>query len=372
MDLRKFAHHNDRREELAKELKLSLSDIGSVCIDNPEQIHCENLIGCIAVPLGVAGPLVLKDSYKTNIFIPLATTEGALVASVNRGCKIIAENNGVCVEIENLGATRGPVFQTSGIREGRKIAAWIHQHFLMLQQEAASTSRHLSLLNVDTQINGTELYIRFSFDTSEAMGMNMVTIATDKLVHLLEKECNITCIAVAGNFDIDKKPAWLNSIKGRGKSGWAELIATQESVARILKTTPEKIVEVVRSKCWAGSMLSGALGFNAHFANIVAAFYAATGQDLAHVVEGSQGITSARLMSDGGLYFSVMLPAIMIGTVGGGTKLKTQTEARNLTKAESAIELAEVLLGAVLAGELSLISSLSAQTLAQTHKVLGR
>ena len=318
MDLRKFVHHSDRRESLAKELTLSLSDIGSVCIDNSEQIHCENLIGCVTVPLGVAGPLILKDSYKKNIFIPLATTEGALVASVNRGCKIIGENNGVCVEIENLGATRGPVFQTSGIREGKKISVWIQQHFLMLQQEAASTSSYLSLLNIDTQINGTELYLRLSFDTSEAMGMNMVTIATDKLVHLLEKECNISCIAVAGNFDIDKKPAWLNSIKGRGKCGWAELIATRESVERILKTTPEKIVEVVRSKCWAGSMLSGAVGFNAHFANMLLAFYLATGQDAANIVEGSQGMVHAELTDQNDLYFSVTLPNIIVGTIGNG------------------------------------------------------
>lgn len=222
------------------------------------------------------------------------------------------------------------------------------------------------------QINGTEVYVRFYYDTDDAMGMNMVTIATDKIVQLIEKECNVQCIAVAGNYDIDKKPAWLNSIAGRGTRGWAEVTMDPATVASILKTTAQKIVEVVRSKCWGGSIMAGSLGFNAHYANIVAAFYAATGQDLAHVVEGSLGVTSARVLENGDLYFAISMPAIMLGTVGGGTKLKTQTEARSLTKAKTAIELAEVLLGAVLAGELSLIASIAEHSLARAHTSLGR
>ncbi len=373
MDLRLCKNHSERRSILEKETGVSLSTIGEIYTDDPSIVHCENLIGSISLPLGVAGPLRIHgEQLQDTVYLPLATTEGALVASVNRGCKAILASGGVQVQIQNIGATRGPVFRTHGIQEGKKLMQWIETHFTLLKQEAKTTSSHLDLLKVHMQMNGTEVYVRFDFDTEEAMGMNMATIATDKIVKIIEKECNVCCIAVAGNYDIDKKPAWLNMISGRGKRGWAEILMSRDNVESILKTTPEKIEEIVRVKCWGGSMMAGSLGFNAHFANIVAAFYAATGQDLAHVVEGSHGVTSARLLPDGDLYFSIMMPALMIGMVGGGTKLKTQREAQSLTKAKTAIELAEVLVGGVLAGELSLIASISAQSLANVHKSLGR
>lgn len=373
MDLRSCKNHSERRNKLEKETGVSLSTIGETYTDDPSLVHCENLIGSIALPLGVAGPLHIQGEHlQDTVYLPLATTEGALVASVSRGCKAILASGGVRVQIQEVGATRGPVFRTKGIREGKELMQWIDSHLTLLKQEARTTSKHLDLIKVHMQMNGTEVYARFDFDTDEAMGMNMATIATDKLVKIIEKECNVRCIAVAGNYDIDKKPAWLNMISGKGKRGWAEVTVSREIVERILKTTPEKIEEVVYIKCWGGSMMSGSLGFNAHFANIVAAFYAATGQDLAHVVEGSHGVTSARLLPDGELYFSVMMPALMIGMVGGGTKLKTQREAQSLTNAKTAIELAEVLVGGVLAGELSLIASISAHSLANAHKSLGR
>lgn len=373
MDIRNFADPAQRRIFIEKETGQSLPTVGSSLYDDVSSIHCENLIGGVTIPLGVAGPLDIKGVHITqNVLIPLATTEGALIASVSRGCKAINQAGGAIVRTKHIGVTRGSVFQTHGIDEGMKANVWIDTHIELLQQEASQTSSHLKLIKTDMQLNGTELYVRFYYDTDEAMGMNMATIATDKLVRVIEKECGLSCIAVAGNYDIDKKAAWLNSIEGRGRRGWAEVTLPTDIVNSILKTTPEKIVEVVRSKCWGGSMISGSLGFNAHFANMVAAFFAATGQDLAHVVEGSQGITSARLLSSGELYFAISMPAIMLGVVGGGTKLKAQTEARSLTKAKSAIELAEILLGAVLAGELSLIASISEQSLSDAHKSLGR
>lgn len=372
MDLRNFTNYQERIKGLEDTLGLSLASIRSGFVDTIENVHCENLLGAITVPLGVAGPLKIHDSANNNIFIPLATTEGALVASVNRGCKVIAENEGVVVSIENVGTTRGSVFKTKGVREGISASEWIHTNVPELKQVAATTSKHLDLIKVDTRVNAQELYVRFYFDTDQAMGMNMATIASDKIIQYIQEKLSITCIAIAGNFDIDKKPAWLNFIDGRGKRGWAEICISKDSVINILKTTPEKIVEVVLSKCWEGSIMSGSLGFNAHYANIVAAFFVATGQDVAHVVEGSHGITSARILPNGDLYFSIMMPAIMIGMVGGGTKLKTQTEARSITGAKNTNELVSVLLGAVLAGELSLIASIAAHSLAKAHKTLGR
>ncbi|CAN5219523.1 hydroxymethylglutaryl-CoA reductase (NADPH) [soil metagenome] len=373
MDIRNCTDHSARRRLIEENLNVSLQTIGDVLKDDPSTIHCENLVGAISIPLGIAGPITIRaEDAEKEVYIPLATTEGALVASVNRGCKALAMSGGAIVQTQTVGTTRGPVFQTNGIREGKKLSDWIDKNKELLQKEATKTSSHLQLLKAETQINGTEVYVRFYYDTADAMGMNMVTIATNTVVQLIEKETSARCIAVAGNYDVDKKPSWMNSILGRGRRGWAEVALTAENVQNVLKTTPEKILEVVRSKCWGGSIMSGSLGFNAHFANIVAAFFAATGQDLAHVVEGSQGVTSARVLENGDLYFSISMPAMMLGTVGGGTKLQTQAEARSLTKAATSSELAEVLLGAVLAGELSLISSIAEHSLAKAHASLGR
>ncbi|MFA5770020.1 MAG: hydroxymethylglutaryl-CoA reductase [Patescibacteria group bacterium] len=374
MNLKDFKNTNERREFLEKELKIKLENISKAHVDDEKEIHCENLIGSTTLPLGVAGPIIVKneDLRIKSYFIPLATTEGALVASVSRGCKAINLSAGASALVENVGTTRGPVFETSGINEGLKFKNWLDNNFSQLKIEAEKTSSYLKLKKIGTRIIGTYVYVRFYFDTSEAMGMNMVTIATDSLSQFIEKNTNVKCLAVSGNFCIDKKPAWLNFIAGRGKKVSAEVILKKEVVKEGLKTTPEKFFDVWLSKCMIGSVMSGSLGFNAHFANIVAAFFAATGQDLAHVVEGSMGITTSKVLKNGDLYVSVYLPAVMIGAVGGGTKIKTKQEGLSIIGAKNSIELAEVLGGAVLAGEISLLASLAEGTLARTHEKLGR
>lgn len=373
MDLRSFKTATERNESLEKELDISLEKIRNTIQDTEEHIHCENLIGAISLPLGVAGPIQVNGTHISgNFYIPLATTEGALVASVSRGCKAISNCGGAMVHTEHIGTTRGSLFEVVNIQEGASFRKWIEENESILATKAESTSSHLKLLKIESTQNGKNIYVRFYYDTQEAMGMNMVTIATDAICRFIEKEKGIRCVAVAGNYDIDKKPAWLNVISGRGRKGWAETIITKKIASEILKTTPEAIAEIVLKKCWAGSMMAGSLGFNAHFANITAAFFAATGQDLAHVVEGSIGITSAEVLENGDLYFSVYMPDIMLGTVGGGTKLVTQTEARSILHIQKAEELAEVFVSAILAGELSLIASIAANTLASAHQKLGR
>ncbi|MCL4378860.1 MAG: 3-hydroxy-3-methylglutaryl-CoA reductase, partial [Actinobacteria bacterium] len=196
---------------------------------------------------------------------------------------------------------------------------------------------------------------------------NMATVATKRIVDLIEKKTVVRCLSLAGNFDIDKKPAWLNFINQRGYSAWAEVLLPKKTVEDTLKTTPEKIFEVWLAKCMIGSAISGSLGFNAHFANVVAAFYAAIGQDLAHVVEGSMGITIVKMMKNSDLYFSVYLPALLVGIIGGGTKLATKKEALAIIGAKTPEELVEVLAGTVLAGEISLLASLAEGSLAKAH-----
>lgn len=373
MDLRSFKNHEERRKALEKNNDISLSTIGETFVDDIEKVHCENLVGAISIPLGVAGPITINGSYVNGtVLLPLATTEGALVASVSRGAKAITQSGGAMVHIEHVGTTRGALFEVTNIREGARFRSWLQDNQDKLEQQAEATSSHLKLIKIESAQNGKNIYVRFYFNTGDAMGMNMVTIATDKICDFVTKEKKVTCIAVAGNYDIDKKPAWLNFISGRGRKGWAEVVLSKQILSEVLKTTPQALYNIVIKKCWGGSMMAGSLGFNAHFANITAAFFAATGQDLAHVVEGSQGVTTAEVLENGDLYFSVYLPDIMLGTVGGGTKLATQTEARGIIGVQKVEELTEVFVAAVLAGELSLLASLAENTLAQSHQKLGR
>lgn len=377
MKLNDYKNPKDRLEFLEKMLNLKLKKIKQAFIDDPKDIHCENLIGETTLPLGVVGPLkifsLLKQREKArNYFVPLATSEGALIASINRGCKAISLSGGVIAVFEKTGVTRGPVFVSKNIEESMNFKEWLNKNFTIMSKAAYETSNHLSLKKMTIKVVGVYIYIRFYFDTEKAMGMNMATVATKRIVDLIEKKTVVRCLSLAGNFDIDKKPAWLNFINQRGYSAWAEVLLPKKTVEDTLKTTPEKIFEVWLAKCMIGSAISGSLGFNAHFANVVAAFYAAIGQDLAHVVEGSMGITIVKMMKNSDLYFSVYLPALLVGIIGGGTKLATKKEALAIIGAKTPEELVEVLAGTVLAGEISLLASLAEGSLAKAHMKLGR
>jgi len=374
MSLKDFKTTKERREFLEKELRVRLENISKAHVDDEKTIHCENLIGTTSLPLGVAGPITVKNEELRikNYYLPLATTEGALVASVSRGCKAINLSGGATSFVENVGVTRGPVFETLGLGESMEFKKWLEDNFKLLKVEAEKTSSYLKLKKLGTRVAGTYVYVRFYFDTGMAMGMNMVTIATDEMSRFIEKNTKVKCLSVSGNFCVDKKSAWSNFILGRGKKVWADVTLKKEVVKEVLKTTSEKFFEVWLAKCIIGSAISGSLGFNAHFANIVAAFFAATGQDLAHVVEGSMGVTTSKVLKNGDLYVSVYLPAVMIGTVGGGTKLKIKQEALSIIGTKSSVKLTEVLGGAVLAGEISLLASLAEGSLSKTHQKLGR
>ncbi|TSC88090.1 MAG: hydroxymethylglutaryl-CoA reductase (NADPH) [Microgenomates group bacterium Gr01-1014_7] len=376
ISLRDYKSAQQRRNFLEKQLNINLDNIGkfSFTEDQVSGRNIENLIGATQIPIGIAGPLTLYPKpYTLNpIYIPLATTEGALVASVSRGCSAITQSGGAHVEVENVGITRGPVFKTRGINHGFEIKKWIEKHFNLIAQTAQKTSSHLKLLKIDPAIVGRNIFLRFSFDTTDAMGMNMATIATQEIAKLIEQKTKAQCISLAGNFDIDKKPAWLNFISGRGKKVWAEVVLPEKIVRETLRTTPEKITELVKTKNYLGSILAGSMGFNAHFANIIAAIFIATGQDPAHVVEGSLGVTTAEVVEKGDLYFSIYLPSLIVGTVGGGTHLPTQQEALKIMCVRNVLEYATISAAAVLAGELSLLASLAEGTLARAHQKLGR
>lgn len=220
MNLRDFNNWKDRNTALEKEIGSSFQTIASTFSDESENVHCENLIGAVALPLGVAGPLKINgEKVKNDVYIPLATTEGALVASVNRGCKAVSEGSGVTIITDLVGTTRGPVFKTKGIQESRTVREWVQEHFDEVATQAEMSSNHLKLLQIETAMEGRYLYLRCMYDTQDAMGMNMVTIATDMLSQYIELKTGAKLLSVAGNFDVDKKPSFMNILEGRARKG---------------------------------------------------------------------------------------------------------------------------------------------------------
>lgn len=382
MNLRDYKTVTARRTALEKETDVLFSNIG--CFSFDEKVassrNCENMIGAAQVPLGIAGPLNIHHSLFgiQHYYIPLATTEGAFVASINRGCKAITEAGGAMTDSHRVGATRGPVFKVKNLMESDRLYKYLKTHLSDLQKIASQTSRHVTLEKLLTRGVGRYRFVRFVFDTQDAMGMNMVTIASQAMAAYIEQETGVTCLSLAGNFDIDKKPAWLNFIENRGTKAWAEATIPANVLKNVLKTTAQRVFDVWLAKCMIGSAISGSMGFNAQYANVAAAIFLATGQDLGHVGEASMGITTTEIIDGKDLYVNVCLPDLMVGTVGGGTGLATQKEALTLlgvaggNNGQNAQRLAEITAAAVLAGEISLLASLSEGTLAKAHEKLAR
>ncbi len=367
-----------RREFIATKTSSDLTNIGSYTLDMNQAMkkNIENPIGTIQIPIGVVGPLKVNgENGLKEYYVPLATSEGALLASVNRGASAISAAGGCNARVISDKMTRAPVIKTENSLDAIKVKEWFEENFIRVKEIAESTTSHGKLLKIDPiLIVGSYVYPRFVYSTGDSMGMNMVTIATEKVLKLLSEETNAKHIALSGNVCVDKKPSNMNLIEGRGKTVVADIILPEEIVEKKLKTTAEAIVEVNIAKNLLGSAVSGTMAFNAHYANMVAAIFLATGQDAAHVTEGSLGITHAE-NRNGDLYFSINMPDLPIATVGGGTRLETAQESLNIlgvAGSDNVHELAEVIVSTVMAGELSLMGALAAGHLARAHQQLGR
>lgn len=380
MDFRAYLSVDERRKAFEEKLGIKIPNIGNYSLDAQlaSSRNCENMIGVIQIPLGIAGPLKIKSSLQNrDVFIPLTTTEGALVASVNRGCKAIMQSGGVNIVSKRIGITRAPVFVAENIKQGERVMSWVKDNFTEIKKIAENSSTHLKLLDINSKMVGKNLFLRFKFDSYDAMGMNMATIACTLAADFIEKKTKVKLVSISGNICVDKKPNMLNFIEGRGIQTWADCVLPQETVGKVLKTTPEKFVDVVARKVYLGSIISGSIGANSHAANVLAAIFAATGQDIAHIAEVSSVVMTAEIVKKG-LYVSVFLPDLVLGTIGGGTGLATQKEALGIlgvsggNNGKNSQKLAEIVGAAVLAGEISLIASLSANSLASAHRKLGR
>ncbi|WP_436934128.1 hydroxymethylglutaryl-CoA reductase (NADPH) [Halovenus marina] len=370
-----------RRALLEAETDVNLEAVGAYdfAADDAEA-NIENMVGGAQIPMGVAGPVPVDGGAADGeYYLPMATTEGALVASVNRGLSAIRAAGGATARVTDSGMTRAPVFRVAGVAEAAAVTEWVEGHTDKLREAAESTTSHGELLAVDPYVVGDSVFLRFVYDTKDAMGMNMATIATREASELVERETPAELVALSGNLCSDKKPAAINAIEGRGRTVSADVVIDRDTVEDRFDTTPEAMVEGNTRKNLVGSAKAVSLGFNAHAANTVAAVFLATGQDAAQVVEGANAITTMETR-DGDLYASISFSSLEVGTVGGGTTLPTQSEALDMLgvggggdpPGDNADALAEVIAVGALAGELSLIGAFCSRHLASAHEELGR
>ncbi len=372
-----------RRAMIEQERGVDLSSlaVNAAALGHSEEKNCENMFGAVPIPVGLAGPLTvtLSNGEETTVHLPLATTEGALVASVSRGCKALNTCKGVRTSSIYHGVTRSIAFKIKN--EELRMKNWIREHEKEWKSTGESTSSHLKILAYDIDEKDGHVFLTIAADTDEAMGMNMVTIAAQAIGTYIAKSTGEQFITVAANVDSDKKPSKRTHAKGRGYEATATCILPAAIIADVLKTTPEAILATAKAKLELGSEIAGAIGSNCHAANVIAALYLATGQDAAHVVEGSLADTTVQSTSEG-LKFSVRLPALLLGIRGGGTTLPAQAQCLQLllqpatSNQQPAISpcslLSEIVAAAVLAGEISLLAAQSSHTLAKAHKDLGR
>ncbi|CAN6680643.1 unnamed protein product [Malus baccata var. baccata] len=344
---------------------------------------CEMPVGYVQIPVGVAGPLLIDDEEYT---VPMATTEGCLVASTNRGCKAIHLSGGAGSVVLKDGMTRAPVVRFSSAARAAELKFFVEDplNFDSLAVVFNRSSRFAKLQRIQCSMAGKNLYMRFTCSTGDAMGMNMVSKGVQNVLDFLQIDFpDMDVIGISGNFCSDKKPAAVNWIEGRGKSVVCEAVIKEEVVRKVLKTNVAALVELNMLKNLTGSAMAGALGgFNAHASNIVAAIYIATGQDPAQNVESSHCITMMEAINDGkDLHVSVTMPSIEVGTVGGGTQLASQAACLNLLGVKGASrdspgsnsrKLATIVAGSVLAGELSLMSAIAAGQLVNSHMKYNR
>ncbi|KAL4784887.1 hydroxymethylglutaryl-coenzyme A reductase-domain-containing protein [Aspergillus varians] len=340
-------------------------------------VCCENVVGYMPIPVGLAGPLVID---RRSYFLPMATTEGVLIAGVMRGSQAINAGGGVQTVLTADGMTRGPCVTFESLERTAEAKQWLDSVSGQDTMKAAfnSTTRYGRLQSMKTVMAGTNLYIRFKATTDDAMGMNMISKGVEQALNTMRDTGfeDMDIISLSANYCSDKKPAAINWIDGRGKSVVAQAMIPPEIVKSVLKTDVDPMVALNMDKNLIGSAMAGSIGgFNAHAANIVAAMYIATGQDPAQVVESANCITIMKNVR-GSLQISVSMPSIEVGTIGGGTTLGPQRAmldmlgvrgANSETPGENARRLARIIAAGTLAAELSLCAALAAGHLVKAH-----
>jgi len=338
--------------------------------------NIENFTGVAQVPLGFAGPILINGEHAQGEFlIPLATSEGTLVASYNRGMKVLNLCGGVKCTIVGDAMQRAPVFVFEDARQGREFIKWVDDNFDQIRNEAESTSRIARLQYIDPYLANKFVYLRFNFSTGDAAGQNMVGRATFAACSwMIDQYPGIKHFYLESNFATDKKASQINIMRTRGKRVTAEAIVKKDVLAQHMRVDPEPMAYHY-GVANVGSILSGANNNGLHSANAITAMFIATGQDVANVSESSAGILYAELTPENDLYISITIPSLIVATYGGGTGLPTQRECLEILGVYGTgkvNKLAEIIAGVVLAGELSLASAISTSDWVSSHEMYGR
>ncbi len=367
----------DRREFLRGQTGARLDHVGSFSFD-PGVLpgNIENFTGVAQVPIGVAGPLRVNGEHaRGDFYVPLATTEGSLVASYNRGMRVLSECGGVKTTVVEDSMQRAPVFMFDDAVEAREFGAWVEQHEDEIRAAAEATTRSGKLTYIGQYQVGPLLYLRVNFTTGDAAGQNMTAKATQAACDWMKAnypggaEYRLT-----GAIDTDKKHSHINTLLTRGKRVVAEAVIKNDVLQRRLGVDTQSLYDY-RQVHTLGAFLAGSASNSAHAANGITAIFIATGQDAANIAESQAAIAYARLLENGDYYWSITLTSLIVGTYGGGTALATQRECLELLGCYGtgkAHKLAEICAGTVLAGEISLTSAVLSGTWVNSHERFGR
>lgn len=366
-----------RRQFVKEQSGVELKHVGQFSFD-PSVLpgNIERFMGVAQVPIGLAGPLLVNGEYARGEFlIPLATTEGTLVASYNRGMKLLREAGGVTTTISDDAMERAPVFIFPNAREARQFGQWVEQNFAEIKKQAEATTRVGKLRNIEQYSASRFRFLRFDYTTGDASGQNMVGKATKAACDWIRGVYpGIEHYLLDGNIATDKKSSHINLLHTRGKRVTAEATIPAGLLQEIMHVNPNAIYRA-RQISALGAFLSGANNNGSHSPNAITAMFIACGQDVANVAESSAAVVHAELTAQGDYYYSITIPSLIVATYGGGTGLATQRECLEMLGCYGqggVKKFAEIVAATVLCGELSLGSAVVAEEWVSSHERLGR
>jgi hydroxymethylglutaryl-CoA reductase (NADPH) len=365
-----------RRQWLEQKTGCRLTHIGAYSIPSDEMRgNIENPVGAAQMPLGVAGPLLIKGTNAQGVFyVPLATTEGALVRSYERGMVALTRAGGATTRVYTDENRVSPVFLFESVDRAHEFAITLPGQFEAIRAEAESTTRHGKLQRIECHALGREAIVNFCYFTGDAHGMNMIVKATDHACRWIMDHCDALHYYVFSGFSSEKRASGSLLAGGKGKKVTAGALLPKHIVKSYLHVTPEDLLEM-RQHTMLGHLQSNAIGYNGQFANGLAAIFIACGQDVANIVNSAVGITNFELDHNGDLYASVTLPSLTVATVGGGTALGTSRECLEVlgcAGSGKAGKFAEIICAALLAGELSMGAAIASGEFVAAHETYGR
>lgn len=353
-----------------------LPHIGACSVDTQQfRGNIENPIGAVQTPVGVAGPLLVHGEHASGVFyVPLATTEGALVRSYERGMVALTRADGVIARVHDSRNRVSPMFHFDDVAAARDFVIQLPTRFEALRERAQSTTSHGRLLSVDPVQVGRSVVVEFHYDTRDAHGMNMIVKATQVACDLLIEECQVSRFTLFSGASSEKRAAGNLFKGGKGRHVSAGARLTDAVVKRYLNLSARELYQVWHDTV-IGHLVAGASGYNAHYANGLTALFIATGQDVANVTNSAVGVSNFELEPDGSLFVSVTLPALSVATVGGGTGLGTSRECLGMigcSGAGKALKLAEITAATLLAGEISMGGAIGSGDFVGAHEAYGR